>query len=106
MTNQDFMITVDECIIKCKKILNSKGKDYSFEDDRFSNFNSAAGLLSSTPEQALYGMLAKHLVAINDFIDQDAVGGIVHKKDWEAKIYDAINYLWLLQGMLKERGSM
>jgi len=106
MTDQEFMITVDESITKCRKILNSKGKDYSFEDDRFSNFRSAAGLLSSTPEQALYGMLAKHLVAINDFIDNDAMGKVVLKKDWESKIYDAINYLWLLQGMLKEKGVM
>jgi len=106
MTNQEFMITVDECVIKCKKTLNSKGKDYSFPNNRFSNFNSAAGLLDSTPEQALYGMLAKHLVAINNFIDRDAMGEVVLKKDWESKIYDAINYLWLLQGMLKEKGSM
>ena len=106
MTNQEFMLTVDECVVSCKKILNSKRKEYSFEDDRFSNFNSAAGLQSCSPEQALYGMLAKHLVAINDLIDEDAQGEEISKKEWEAKIFDAINYLWLLQGMLKEKGAM
>ena len=106
MTNQEFMLTVDDCVVKCKKILNRKRKEYSFDNDRFSNFKSAAGLQSCSPKQALYGMLAKHLVAINDLIDEDAGGEIVSKKDWEAKIYDAINYLWLLQGMLKEEGAI
>lgn len=106
MNNEEFVLTVDECIVKCKRILNKKGKDYSTDEDRFSNFYSAAGLQSNSPEQALFGMLAKHLVAINDFIDEDANGGTVLKKDWEDKIFDAINYLFLLQGILKEKGSM
>ena len=106
MTNEEFVLTVDEAVVRCKRTLNQKGKDYSYQDDRFSNFRSAAGLQSCTPEQALFGMLAKHLVAINDFIDNDAMGEIVLKKDWDDKIYDAINYLFLLQGMLKEKGKM
>ena len=102
MNDQEFLAVVDDCTLKCKKILNKKGKDYSSADNRFSNFEAAAGLQSSSTKQALFGMLAKHLVAINDFIDNDAEGEVVLKKDWESKIFDAINYLYLLYGVLVE----
>jgi len=106
MTNEEFMVVVDEVVVKCKKILAKKGPNYSTMDDRFHNFKAAAGLQSSTPKQALFAMAAKHLVAINDYIDDDADGLIVTRKEWEAKVLDGINYLFLLSGMLVEEEKM
>ena len=102
MNNEEFLTVVDEVVVKCKKVLNKKGKDYSYEDARFSNFIQAAGLQANSPKQALYGMMAKHLVAINDYIDNDAMDGEVTKKEWDDKVLDAINYLFLLYGILRE----
>ena len=102
MNNEEFLTVVDEVVVKCKKVLNKKGPGYSIEDDRFSNFRQSAGLQACSTKQALYGMMAKHLVAINDYIDKDADHEYVDKKEWNSKVLDAINYLFLLYGILRE----
>ena len=59
-------------------------------------------MLGQSPEKALVGMLAKHLVSILDIVDaipkQIPTPALV-----EEKIGDAVNYLILLEALLKER---
>ena len=103
MTAQEFDIVVENRLALITKILLTKRAEYAPEGgDRLHNFNRAAAMLGTTPEKALVGMLAKHLVSLLDIVDN------IETKPpsvplLEEKIGDAVNYLILLEGMIKGR---
>ena len=100
MTQDDFSAIINRRIDKIHKVLIAKGEEYSSTTDRLHNFKAAAQLAYPviTPEQALYGMLRKHLVSIQDMVQR---GNPSHKLVDE-KIGDAINYLILLEALFCE----
>lgn len=84
-----------------KKTLGSKKIEYASDKSRYHNFQVAAKVDNETPGQALWGMAKKHLVSIIDMKND------YHIKKYsvehiEEKIGDMINYLILLEGILKE----
>lgn len=81
-------------------ILDKKAPEYvDVNKDRLSNFKKAAALQGETPEQALFGMLSKHLVSLSEM-----VGDPANDRDkWEEKITDSRNYLHLLESLVIER---
>jgi len=81
-------------------ILSMKAKEYASKTDRFHNFRVAARKMNTTPEIALQGMMAKHEVAVLDMIEAPES---VTEEMINEKIGDNINYLILLEGLLKER---
>ena len=63
-------------------------------------FKAAAALQHTTPERALAGMLAKHIVSLYDMcFDGDTDYDI---STWNEKITDSLNYLFLLKAIVKE----
>jgi len=89
-----------ERLIEIKTVLMEKEKEYAKNDDRYHNFNIAARILGTTPEKALRGIMMKHLVSVFDIIE--APSKTTHDIIDE-KVGDLINYLILLEGMLKKR---
>lgn len=62
----------DEQVALCARILQQKTKEYTGDDtDRLGAFKAAAALQHCTPEQALAGMLAKHIVSLYDMCFDD-----------------------------------
>ena len=55
---------------------------------------------TATPQRALAGMMAKHIISIYDmcFTDRKTFELAV----WEEKITDSLNYLFLLKAVIKE----
>lgn len=103
MTAKEFEKVLEERIKTIKKILSSKKEEYSRNGDRLSNFKKAALAQGITPEKALRGMWFKHIISIVDMID-DLDNCITHTYDqWNEKITDAINYLILLDAIIRER---
>lgn len=103
MTYEEFESTFEARVDHCRRVLIGKNTEYARGGDKLSNFKKAAGLQGTTPEGALKGMWAKHLVSVCDFID-DLERGIHHPQDkWDEKLVDSLNYLFLLDGLLKER---
>jgi hypothetical protein len=99
MTSEAFREIVEAQIETCKKSLGVKADEYATGGDRLSNFKRAGDLLSVTPVQALGGIMAKHVIALYDFMERD-------ERDlsrWTEKITDTINYLILLKGLIRER---
>jgi len=100
---KDINQIVSERVEKIQSILR-KAEEYATDGDRYHNFNVAGRILDVTPERALVGMLMKHIVSVLDLVDwiEDAPdklsSGII-----DEKIGDTINYLILLEGMLKNR---
>ncbi len=85
-----------------KAILSNKEKEYAQDNDRFHNFKVAAAIDGEEPEQALWGMFKKHLVSIRD-IKNDPDNPLYTKAFVDEKVGDAIDYLVLFEGLLKER---
>jgi len=102
MNPQDFNLLVDSIYKASSKVLQTKAAEYSSDYDRLGNFKTAAALQKCTPEKALAGMMAKHIVSIYDMIDYNYAGPL---EIWDEKILDAINYLILLRALIAERRS-
>jgi hypothetical protein len=100
--NQEFFDQVLERRIGLiREVLASKRKEYAMGGDRLHNFNRAAAMLGISREKALVGMWSKHIVSILDIVDNFGEDCKPTKEMVEEKIGDAINYLVLLEAMLK-----
>ena len=102
--NEEFSFdaVVQDVLARIEATLLKKEKEYAVGGNRFHNFDTAGRLDNETPEKALWGMAKKHLVSIMDMVDQceDREFSTAHI---EEKIGDMINYLILLEGLLKRR---
>jgi hypothetical protein len=96
MSTDEFTRLIEEQIGRSTSLLIDKAKEYASDTDRLHNFKVAAGLLGGTPEQALGGFLAKHIVSVFDMINS---GKEYPKEVWNEKITDSINYLLILRAM-------
>lgn len=85
----------------CADTLQRKTKEYTGDDtDRLGAFKTAAALQHTTPERALAGMLAKHIVSLYDMCFDN--GASYDIGTWDEKITDSLNYLFLLEAIVKE----
>ena len=102
MNTKQFNQILDRRLKLSKEILSNKAKEYA-TTDRLHNFKVAARILNTTPENALRGMMMKHIVSVFDLIDNLPIIPTAELVD--EKIGDTINYLILLESLLKERLS-
>ena len=105
MNVENFNEMLEERIRKTRTVLDSKNKEYASDTDKLHNFKRASGMLQWT----------KHIISLLDIVDK------LNKEDAkyngraicqpqevtialvEEKIGDAINYLILLEALIKER---
>lgn len=92
---------IESMIGHCGQILLKKHKEYATEDE-FHNFNVAAALQDVTPQQALIGMMDKHVVSVHDLVNEHAEGRNIPADVWREKIGDNINYLLILWAMVEK----
>lgn len=102
MTGPEFEKVLQARFEKAKQLLSAKSSEYA-RGDKLSNFKKAAGLLGKSPEEALMGMLAKHLVSVGDFCQDVTAGRVIPYALWEEKITDVINYMVLLDAIITEK---
>lgn len=101
MTQKEFNAVFKEQVKQCEQTLCRKAKEYTNDSpDRLSAFKAAAIIQGSTPQKALAGMMAKHIISIYDmcFSCRENFDLAV----WEEKITDSLNYLFLLKAIVKE----
>ena len=104
VNDNSLQITIRNAFDRCTRLMHSKGKEYSPGEDRLHNFKEAGELQSISPEQALFGMLTKHLVSLADMCQGITAGGEPAGQEmWTEKLTDSTNYLFLLTALLKER---
>ena len=107
MNRLEFNKIVVNRINLINQVLASKGKEYAGDSDVFHNFKSATGLsFHSSPEKVAWEFAVKHFQSIKDLlehVDVDGANGHPTETYIEEKIGDAINYLILIEAMLKER---
>ena len=99
----DFDLLLNWRLKEIRKVLKSKEVEYAKRSNRFHNFEQAAMIDGEEPEQALWGMMKKHLVSVQDMKDNPTRS--YSPQHISEKIGDTINYLILLEGLLKRRGQ-
>ena len=95
----------DLLLQQCKKVLAVKGKDYtlgkgdinSSRADRLHNFYAVAEFTGVTPFQAWAVYFYKHVSAVMTFAQR----GQVESEPIEGRLVGCVNYLMLLQKMIK-----
>jgi len=100
---KEFYKLVNRRFNKITEGLVSKGKEYSTEDDKLHNFKKASDITGKSKEEALMGFMLKHIVSINDIIEQSKEGKLPSREVIDEKIGDVINYFILLEACLVER---
>lgn len=98
MNVNEFDTLLEKRIVAIRHTLSIKGKEYGFVD-RLHNFKRAGEITQTTAQQALIGMFLKHLVSVLDIVE-----GRLQLTEYliNEKIGDSINYLILLEAILKE----
>lgn len=103
MNLTEFDKLLGKIINRTINVLASKGAEYSTDADKLHNFKRAGAMLQCSPEKALVGMWTKHVISILDIADDIKIVHLdVDIKMVEEKITDAINYLILLEALIKE----
>lgn len=103
MTQEELTRIVDLRCIKIKNILANKAREYASDDDRLHNFKRGAAIFRCTPEKHNLFLNSKHLISIQDMVNDLDRFKLANAAQWEEKIGDAINYLVLLEALIIER---
>lgn len=103
MKAEDFVALLRKRLYTTERVLGVKAREYAPGCDRLRNFKRAAALTGETPAQVCVGYMAKDLVSILDIVDSLAHGVVVRAEMTEEKIGGAINYLILLEAIIKEK---
>ena len=101
MTAKTFEKVTLERIEACFATMGVKAEEYA-TGDRLHNFKVAAAVQGCTPIKALGGMMAKHTVSVYDLINAADSGKEIPLEMWDEKIGDSINYLLLLNALVRE----
>jgi hypothetical protein len=115
MNGDDFDILLKRRIEKTRKVLVSKNAEYASDTDKLHNFKRAGDMNRCSPEKALIGMWTKHIISLLDIVDEleekcgtnantfPAFDMVSYMDKIDEKIGDAVNYLILLEALIKER---
>lgn len=100
VTFTEFDTYQDELLCQVEGMSRTKGKEYAnSETDRFANFNRLSQRLGVSNLQVGWIYLVKHLDAIESRIKTSET---YSTEPIEGRIVDAITYLTLIAGMIKE----
>ena len=104
MTNKDFETKIlDFRLSEIIRLLGIKGKEYGSDLDRFSNFKDIAKVSDDAPEHVAFTLMMKHFSFIKDICQHKFRKDMITTKLINEKIGDCINYLILIEGIIKEK---
>jgi hypothetical protein len=106
MTTRQFNRYIDFQIERCKRLLVLKGREYTPDvdpeaeiGDRLGHFRESGVSQDCPSEQALWGMLDKHLRSLMKMCKEPTS---FLPEIWDEKLTDALNYLLILSAMVNE----
>lgn len=102
MTFSEFDKFFDTFVEECRKMRDTKGKEYASGVSRFGNFDRAAERKKVSRLTIASIFLDKHLDAINTFITN---GQIYSNETIRGRFIDAVTYLTLMAGMAEEEAT-
>jgi len=99
MNQTEFERIINNREALCLDTLRRKGEIYSTDDDRLSNFSSVGAMNDVSPQEALWGMVSKHIIATKDM----AKSGELPTKKWITEyLGDIHNYMHLLEAIWED----
>ena len=99
MTNERFMIELEDSFNRSKKVLIKKEKEYSKGRDRLEQFYRAGAAQNIKPTEALIGMATKHFTSMSDMCKNPLDYSL---KEWDERIVDLRNYTFLLDALVRD----
>jgi hypothetical protein len=103
MTTEKFEEIFNSRIEKIKDLLIVKAKEYATNDDRLHNFRKAANRLGTSMEAICWQHFCeKHLVSLDDIINDTKLGKFPSKEKLEEKLMDILIYGFLLEAAFVE----
>lgn len=105
MTNEEFESVINARIEKIREVLITKGREYApAGTDRMHNFKVAVkkSRRMRTPVDAAAAFQLKHLISIDDMIEDFAAGMQMSKAYRDEKFGDAINYFIIMEALMDE----
>ena len=105
MIPEEFNKIVVKRVEQSADVLIAKGHQHSRNNDRLHNFKSIAVHKKTTPENVLMFLVSKQWTNLNDCIDdkEHNVGVKITPGLTDELFNDIHNYMYLLEGLLKER---
>ena len=99
------MELLEERFNKTRETYSTKMIEYANVNDVFESFKKGVGFsFHDTPEGVAWEYACKHFESIKTIISK-CPGEVPTDELLEEKIGDAINYLIILEGLIKERGD-
>lgn len=100
MTSKEFSELMEQTFKDCSKLSNAKGADYTNgSQDVLANFKEAGKGIEAHPMDVCWIFMNKHYQAITNYV---RTKGQSESEPISERIKDLINYLVLLQGLIKE----
>lgn len=105
MTTEQFNKIVEDRKKKITAILQKKAQEYATDGDRLHNFKRAAAFAQKEATSLCWAFNLKHLTSLADLVDQIERGESddIEYAMVDEKIGDAINYLILLDALIREK---
>ena len=99
---------IDHRLNLIKEVLQKKNNEYATSDDVFRNFKDGAIMAGKPEREILFYYMLKHFTSVRDMIfDEKFSKNAKYTKEYiEEKIGDIINYLIILEAMLKEKSDI
>ena len=105
MTYKDFQDLLEKRFKKTRETYSRKMNEYATDLDVFLSFKKGVGFsFHDTPEGVAWEYACKHFESIKTIISK-CPGEVPTDELLDEKIGDAINYLIILEGLIKERGD-
>lgn len=99
MTFPEFDKFFDDLISECRKMRDTKGKEYANGKDRFDNFNRLAAKNDVNRLKVANIYMTKHIDAIDSYIKE---GKVFSTENIRGRFIDLIVYAGLMAGMAHE----
>lgn len=103
LINQRFNDCIDNRLNECKELLTVKSVEYRRNGNPYHNFNVGAKFTGESSEKVLYGFLLKHLISLQDIVNDVNENKLPSKEIIAAKVSDIINYMLILEALIEER---
>jgi len=100
MNHETFDILLKDTQLDDKIVLSDKNEEYAPGDDKLANFKKAGKALDVAPEKALWGFAMKHIISIQDIINEES--GYTPERLRE-KCGDLRRYTILLEALMQEK---
>ena len=105
LTYKEFQKLLEKRFDKTRETYSRKMNEYATDLDVFKSFKEGVGFsFHNTPEGVAWEYACKHLESIKTIISK-CPGEVPTDELLGEKIGDAINYLIILEGLIKERGD-